>query len=353
MSPADNHIQIIVTLGSGNGSARSTAQRLQNALLRRGYETHIETFADLDPLLRWAATCTPTFSHLMCVGGDATLSAAAGAAVRLRIPFLPVPNGFGNIFARAFGHSDQTDQVMEQFESGHVHDVDVGTVNQEQIFLSNRSYGILGEVKQAVERGQAQPKSRMLRHLAYYAMARRYLFTAPLPAIRLEVDGTLLAEDAPIVIVANVESFRGYLNLTPTASPMDGLLDVFAVPRSTRLEMWRRLFTLMLGLPGRWNGVMLCRGRRVRVTAEGSAPEELAVRRNVLPLLIPSGSLERLRVRLGEADVPGGVLAPATLKVMARRGAARRPHTKLARAPRRARGSPRRSTRLAGRGVRG
>ncbi len=346
-------VQIVVTPRSGNGQALSSARRLQGALVRRGYMAHIQSFVDLNHLRHWAATCAPTFSHLVGVGGDATLSAAAGAAVRFGIPFVPVPNGFGNIFARAFGHSEPTDRVMELFESGHVRDVDVGTVNQEQIFLSNRSYGVLGEVKQAVERGQAQPKSRMLRHLAYYAMARRYLFTAPLAAIRVEVDGTLLAEHAPVVIVANVETFRGYLNLTPAASPIDGLLDVFAIPRSTRLEMWMHFFKLMLGLPGRWNGVMLCRGRRVRVTVEGGVSEEVAVRRGVLPLLIPPGSLERLKTRLAEADVPSGVLAPATSKVMVRRGAARRSHTQLVRALQRAPGSPPQSRPPVGRGARG
>ncbi len=274
--------------------------------MRRGHETHIQTFADLDRLLEWAATCEPAFSHLVGVGGDSTLSAAAGAAVRLGIPFVPVPNGFGNIFARTFGHAEQTHRVIELFERGQVRRVDVGTVNDDQIFLSHRGYGMLEEIQQAVERGQAQPRSRVLRHLAYYAMAMRFLLTARLPAILVEVDGTLLAEDAAVVIVANVETYRGYLSLTPTASPIDGLFDIFVIPHATKLGVLMRLLKLMRGLPGRWEGVVLCRGRRVRATVEGGTPEELAVRRSVLPLLVPPGSVESLRARQAEADVPLG-----------------------------------------------
>lgn len=299
-----NPVQIVVTSGSGDGQARSTARRLQKALVRRGYETQVQTFADLDRLLRWAATCEPVFSHLVGVGGDATLSAAAGAAVRLSIPFVPVPNGFGNIFARAFGHAEETHRVIELFERGHVRRVDVGTVNHGEIFLSHRSYGMLEEIQQAVERGRAQPRSRMLRHLTYYAMAKLFLLTARLPAIRVEVDGILLAEDAAIVTVANVETYRGYLSLTPAASPIDGLFDVFVIPSATKLGVLMRLLKLMLGLSGRWEGVMLCRGRRVRVTVEGGTPEELAVGRSVLPLLVPPGSVESLKARQAEADVP-------------------------------------------------
>jgi hypothetical protein len=137
-------------------------------------------------------------------------------------------------------------------------------------------------------------------------MARRFLFTDPLPAIRVEMDGTLLAEDAAVVTVANVETYRGYLSLTPTASPIDGVFDVFVIPRTTRLGVWMRLLKLLLGLAGRWEGVVLGRGRRVRVTAEDGVSEELAVRRGVLPLLIPPGSVEALRTRQAEADVPAG-----------------------------------------------
>jgi len=296
-------VQIVVTPGSGDGRARATARRLQKALLRRGYTPHIQTFADLERLLEWSATCAPGYSHLVAVGGDATLSAAAAAAVRLSIPFLPVPNGFGNMFARAFGFGDQTRRVIEHFERGQVRRVDVGVYPSERIFLSHRSYGLLEEIQRAVERGRAQPRSRALRHLAYYVMAERSILTGPLPSIRVEVDRVLVAEEAALVTVANVETYRGFLNLTPTASPIDGLFDVFVIPRTTKVGAWARIFQILLGLPGQWKGVVLSRGRSVRVTVNGRAPEDLEVRRRALPLLVLPESLETLKVRQAEAEV--------------------------------------------------
>src|SRR2546427_8132727 len=259
-------VQIIVTPGSGDGRARATARRLQKALVRRGYAARIQTFADLERLLEWSATCEPDYSHLVAVGGDATLSAAAAAAVRLSIPFLPVPTGFGNMFARAFGFGDQTHRVIEHFERGQVRRVDVGVYPGERIFLSHRSYGLLEEIQRAVERGRAQPRSRVLRHLAYYLTAERFILTGPLPSIRVEVDRVLVAEKAALVTVANVETYRGFLNLTPTASPIDGLFDVFVIPRAGRLRLAWRLLALLLRLRGRWKGVRLYPGRRVTVT---------------------------------------------------------------------------------------
>ena len=302
-------VQIVVTPGSGDGRARSTARRLQKALAHRGYETRVQTFADLDRLLEWSATCEATFSHLVSVGGDATLSAAAAAAVRLAIPFVPVPCGFGNMFARAFGFRDDTRRVMELFERGQVRLVDVGTANGNDIFLSHRSYGVLAEVQEAVERGRAQPRSRMRRLLAYYMMGERFLVSVPLTAIRVEVDGILLADDAAVVTVANVETYRGFLSLTPTASPIDGYLDIFATPGGSKLAVWARIFKLLLRLPGRWNGIILCHGRNVRVTANGRT-DELTLRRRALPLLVLPESLEILKARQTEAE---SEVAPAAV----------------------------------------
>jgi diacylglycerol kinase (ATP) len=280
-------IQIVATPGSGDGRARATARRLQKALVRRGYVTQVETFADLERLKAWAATCAATFSRLVCVGGDATLSAAAQASVRLSIPFLPVPSGFGNIFARTFGHSQRTGRVIDLLQRGLIRRIDVGQINGGELFLSHQSYGLLAEIQGAVERSRAQPRSKILRHLAYYAMAPRFLLGTQVPAIRVEVDGAEVAENAALVTVANVETYRGYLSLTPGASPLDGLFDVFVIPRTTMLGVWTRLLKLGLGLRGRWEGVVRRRGRSVQVMVDGRARDDLTVRPRALPLLVP------------------------------------------------------------------
>jgi diacylglycerol kinase (ATP) len=302
-------VQIVVTPGSGDGRARSASRRLQKALARRGYDARVQTFADLDRLLEWSATCAPEFSHLIGVGGDATLSASASAAVRLDIPFVAVPCGFGNMFARAFGFGDETRRVVELFERGQVRRVDVGLANGRDIFLSHRSYGLLQEVQEAVERGRAQPQSRLLRLLSYFAMGERFLVGVPLTAVRVEVEGTVIAEDAAVVTVANVETYRGFLSLTPAASPIDGVFDIFAIPGGSKWSVWTRIFKILFRLPGQWDDVILCRGKSVRVIVDGRT-DELTLRRRVLPLLVLPESLETLKVRQSEAETEVSV-APA------------------------------------------
>src|SRR5215467_6298196 len=295
-------VQVVVTPGSGEGRARFTTRRLRRALKRLGHDVRVEAFRNLESLLQWSDTCRPDFSYLIAVGGDATLSAAASASVRLSIPFVPVPSGFGNMFARAFGFGSQTPRVTELFERGRVRRVDVGRMSNGRLFLSHRSFGLLDDIQESVEKGRGQPKSRLWRHLAYFAEARRFLCSAPLPSIRVEIDGNVLAETAGLVTVANVETYRDYLSLTPTASPVDGVFDVFAISAPSRLRLWLRVLRLLLTRSRRAAGMVLARGRRVRVTVEGHASEELTVLRRALPLLVLPEGVKELEARQVEAE---------------------------------------------------
>ncbi len=299
-------VKIIVTPGSGEGRAMSTARRLSRALQRRGRKADIESFADLGALTGWARTCTRQFDVIVCIGGDATLSATAIAAVRLDVPFVPVPNGFGNIFAGVFRHPPHIQGVLGLLERGELRRVDVGVVtcgSDEDVFLSHRSYGLLEQIQQIAERGRRQPKRRLLRLLWYVRVAGSLLFMGRLSAFKLEIDGAPVTDDAGLITVANVETYHGFLPLTPTASPIDGLFDVCVIPRVPAMVLVFRLLRVMLRMPGRWRGVAVYRGRRVAVTTPHRR-EDLVVRRRALPLLVPPGAIDALQRRTVEGAPP-------------------------------------------------
>jgi diacylglycerol kinase (ATP) len=282
-------VQVVYTPGSGAGRAGRIARRIARGLERRGQSARVQPFRSLPDLAAWSAECRPTFACLVCVGGDATQSAAAPAAIRHGVPLLSVPTGFGNLFASAFGLPDQARGALRVFDDGAARSVDVGKAGDE-IFLSHASYGWLADIQRAVEENGRPPRQRWLRMLAYFRMARRFLVEAPLPSIGVEVDGRLLVERAPIVTVANVETYRGFLALTPDASATDGRFDVFVMEAAPRLRVWARLVGLLLGIRREAAGVVRCQARRVRVLAEDRAPEELRVLPGALPLLIPAAA---------------------------------------------------------------
>jgi diacylglycerol kinase (ATP) len=299
-------VRIVVTPGSGEGRAMATARRLAARLERRGRPVDIRAFTDLGALARWAQTCPSGAACLVCIGGDATHSATAPAAMRGDTPLVPVPNGFGNVFARRLGYSPHTTDVVRLIDDGEVHRVDVGVARRESgedVFLSHRSYGFLEQIQQVAERGRQQPRHRLLRYAWYYGVAHRFLFRTRLASFQVAVDGSPVSDDAVLVTVANVETYHGFLALTPTASPIDGLFDVFVMPRTSKLGLLRRLLFLMFRLPGRWRGVAVYRGRRVEVTTPWRR-EVLTVARRALPLLVARAALAGLAQRTVEDPPP-------------------------------------------------
>jgi diacylglycerol kinase (ATP) len=281
-------VQIFATPGSGNGRALALARRLQAALEARGWQTRLDAITDLRRLAHWRGPRGARLSHVVCVGGDGTMSAAARVAIRHQIPFVPVPSGFGNLFARAFGHRDRVEGVVELLDHGEIIRADAAAANGE-IFLCHSSYGMLAQIQAAVEAVGAQPRSRLRRLLAYVWTARRFLVDPPRGPIRVEVDGQIVARRAALVTVANVEAYGGFLSLTPAASPTDGLLDVFVLPRTTRLALWSRLLRRLLRFPTRAPDALLVRGRRVSVV-EGPFRDEIEILPRALRLLVPASS---------------------------------------------------------------
>src|SRR5258705_12234383 len=218
------------------------------------------------------------------------------------MPFVPITPDFCNLFARFFGHHSSAREVVRLLDEGEIRLVAVGVAGDE-LFLSHKSYGFLDQIQEAVEEGRRQPRDRIRRLLAYYGTAVRAVWRTPLAPLGVEVDGVLAADQAVLVTVANVETYRDFLSLTPAASPVDGRLDVFVVPRTSKWGLAWRLLRLKLRLPGRWRGVSVYRGREV-VVVSAAGRETLPVLRRGLPPLVSPGP--RARPQRRPPRGPGG-----------------------------------------------
>jgi len=298
-------VQIVVTPGSGDGRAVVLARDVRKHLAKDGYAPRMNAFRTLDELMRWTRACRADFSHLVAIGGDATVSAAAAAAVRLSVPYLPVPSGFGNLFTGTFEHPRDPGEVAALLGGGEVIWSDVG-VSTSGTFLSHQSYGFLSRIQEEVEQLRRHSRQRYLRLLAYYQMAAKQLSDTSLDSIQIEIDGTAVPGKAALVTIANVETYRGFLNLTPAASPVDGLFDVCVVPRTTPARVLAQLVKVMIDAPGAREEISVYRGRHVRVRVNRRKPEDVRIHAGALPLLVPPGSLDRLQARqvAMQADAP-------------------------------------------------
>jgi diacylglycerol kinase (ATP) len=270
-----------------------TALALRDTLRARRYDSNLAVFPDLERLRRWASTDGDAFSALICVGGDATQSTTASAALRRSVPFLPISSGFGNLFAQAFGHPDSVDAALDLLAHGRVIHADVGRRNGE-VFLCEQSYGLIADVQEAVEAAAASPRARWRRWLAYYRAALGRLRQSRPPRLRVVVDDRVVATDAAFAVVANVRTYGAWLPLLPDASPVDGLLDVFVMRARTQWQVCRRLLRRHLRIPGPLAGTLLCRGERVSVSGLPATRDELEILPHRLPLVVSQATVAAL-----------------------------------------------------------
>ena len=103
--------------------------------------------ADLPELLEQAAKRATV---LGVAGGDGTINAAVGAALRAAVPLLAVPAGTLNHFARDIG-VESVEDAITALRNGDAIAVDVGTVN-DHVFVNTFSVGSYVDLVHARER---------------------------------------------------------------------------------------------------------------------------------------------------------------------------------------------------------
>src|SRR5437773_5817659 len=172
-----------------SGKGRPTVDELAAAARERGIDVHVLRDGD-DPaaLMRTRAGA----DALGIAGGDGSLAPAAQVAIERELPFVCVPFGTRNHFARDVGlDRDDPFAALEAF-GGEELRIDVGRAG-ERLFLNNVSVGAYASL---VHRREARRRRR-----GSLAGLRALLRTIRHPyRLRLRVDGESLA--ARVVVLA-------------------------------------------------------------------------------------------------------------------------------------------------------
>jgi diacylglycerol kinase family enzyme len=133
---------LLVNPNSGDGKAGRTG--LVAEARKRGISVReLEKNDDLTDLARSAIT--EGADAIGIAGGDGSLGYVAAAAIEANVPFVCVPAGTRNHFARDLGlDRDDVIAALDAF-SGEVRWVDYATVN-DRVFLNNASLGLYAEI---------------------------------------------------------------------------------------------------------------------------------------------------------------------------------------------------------------
>jgi diacylglycerol kinase family enzyme len=266
------------------GTARPTAEELEAAARERGVEVHVlREGEDLLELARAAGA-----GALGAAGGDGTLAAVATVAIERGLPFVCVPFGTRNHFARDLGlDRDDPLAAVAAFEDGATEQrVDVGRVNG-RLFLNNVSIGVYARLVHRRERHRRRSE------LFARARALGILVTHRHP-LGLTVDGEPIA--ARIVLVANNAYSLDVMSVGERERLDEGLLHVYTA------EGW---------LPGSWTEQSCERltigaaSNRLRIAVDGEplameTPLELELEPKALRVRLPPGVEDEGDVREGE-----------------------------------------------------
>ena len=254
-----------------SGSGPPDADELADEAGRRGIEVHVLAEGD-DPA---EAARSTDAEALGIAGGDGSLGAVAAVALERGVPFVCVPFGTRNHFARDLG-LDRDDPVaaLDAFSAGSERRIDVGRVG-ERVFLNNVSFGMYAGLVHRRERRRRRREALARVHALWLTLRN------PRPQ-HVTVDGEPLA--ARVILFANNAYELDLLSLGERERLDDGELHLYAahgVVRSTWEERTGERF--VIDTPG----------ARVQAAVDGEpaeleTPLELLVEPRALRVLVPS-----------------------------------------------------------------
>ncbi len=234
---------------------------------------------------------------IVAFGGDGTFNEILNGADLERSILAVIPAGTGNVLAKEIGVARSPAQAARQLVGGRVVRLDLAVCNGRR-FVSMFGAGLDGWVVEAVH---AHRTGRHLSQLHYVPHVVRCALAPGRWEIEVEVDGRPLRWTARQVSVGNAHSYGGPIELTPAASPSDGLLDVMAARWENALDAVRLGTCGLLRSLHLNRGVEYRRGRRVVVSAPGQRvfyqvdgdaagqlPAEIGVSPGAVRLLVPA-----------------------------------------------------------------
>jgi diacylglycerol kinase family enzyme len=262
---------LFVNPRSGNG--RPSAEEVVAEAEARGIDVRVLDEADdLEALARETDA-----DALGMAGGDGSLAAVAGAALERELPFVCVPFGTRNHFARDLG-LDRRDAAaaLDAFGGGEERRIDVGRVG-DQLFLNNVS---LGDYARLVHRREHHRRRRdaLARARALWIVLRDRRNPS-----RLSVDGVEIA--AHVVLVGNNAYSIDLLSIGERERIDEGLLHLY-VAHGVLPETWEERSGTRFTIDTRTH--------RVEAAVDGEpavleTPLEFRIEPGALRVLVPPG----------------------------------------------------------------
>jgi len=279
---------------SGGGRAGRRVDDVAQALRELGAVPHVVRTGTAGDAMRAARDFSG--GAILAFGGDGTFNEVLNGADLEHCVLGVIPAGTGNVLAKELGLLRGPVSTVRCLAEGRIARFDLGLCNGRR-FISMVGAGMDADIVKAVH----DCRRGKLTQFHYVPALIRESVCPPQWAISVEVDGEVFLGDANAVCVGNTHSYGGPLELTPAASPTDGLLDVMAVPVRGIGDMIGPGVASLLRALHLCREVRYGRGVRVRLTSVredvpwqvdgdsgGLLPAEIQVEPARVSMLVPS-----------------------------------------------------------------
>ncbi len=211
----------------------------------------------------------PTASGVISVGGDGLAHLVLQHVASTSIPFLVIPAGTGNDFARTLGwsvqQSDSEETLVMRALSTRPAPIDLGLVDSEWFgaILSTGFDSIVNERANHMRwpRGPAKYNVAMLQEIVKF-QPRHY---------SIILENRVIDTQAMLIAIGNGQSYGGGMQVCPDANLHDGLFDVMILKPISTIEFLKVFPKVYKGLHIEHPAVEIFRSRSVKIDADAVA----------------------------------------------------------------------------------
>ncbi len=206
---------------------------------------------------------------VVAAGGDGTVREVSSALADVDIPMGIIPLGTGNLLARNLGIPlDVQDAIAVAFGSRE-RTIDLVRLTADDVFVTH--FAVMGGmgVDAALMAATNSELKRIVGPAAYVLAAPQALASRRFTSTITMDDESSIQTDAAMVLVGNVGTVFGAIQLLPDALPDDGVLDVVvASPRG--VADWARIAGRVISGADDPDELVRITGQRVTIEVEGN-----------------------------------------------------------------------------------
>ncbi len=284
---------VLVNPAAAGGRARKRLPAALAEMDRLGAQRRVVHTRDIHHAEAEARAAAEAGETVAAMGGDGLLRPVAGVLRGQDSALAIIPGGRGNDYARALGIPSDPTEAARLAVEGDERLFDVAEVDGRP-FLGIASFGFDSDANRIAN------DAKLIRgNLVYLYAALRALAAWKPASFTVTVDGERHELSGYSVAVANSRAYGGGMYLAPQAQLDDGLLDVVATGRSSKVEFLRKFPKVFKGEHLGEPSVHTFRGSVIGVAADrdfdiyadgdpiGVTPATVRVRARCLRVIAP------------------------------------------------------------------